>query len=131
MKTATRSTDVDGLNDLCRRAAQILVTPGTRQRYPNGFDVIYADPIQPPPPSTRKDATPNILLVGPFQGEPDLIGVDIYAGIGFIEVRNLNGALYSYGLSAIDGAGQEIRVAYLETALRLYFDDVKFQENNA
>ena len=129
MKTEARSTNVASLHDLCRRATQILVTPETR-----GLDVLAADPIRPLLPSTRKDATPHLLLVGPFQGEPDLVGVDIYAGIGFIEVRkvrNLDETHYSHGLSALDGDGQEVRVSYLKAALRLYLDDVKFQANNA
>ena len=127
MTTEQRTTDAKGLRDLYQRAWRILVTPEIRQLYPNSLastgmivgDVLGMRPIKPLPPTTRKDATPHLLLVGPFKNEPELLGVDVYAGIGFIEVRK-HGSRYSCGLGAIEGADQEARVSYLETAIDLY-----------
>lgn len=125
--------NVDDLDDRCRRAAQILVTHETKQKYPNGYDALCADPVEPALPTTRAAATPHILLVGPFQDEPDLYAVAIYVGIGFIEIRNtgiqnLHGIECSYGFSAIGGDGVEVRDAYLLAAFRLYFNDVELKE---
>ncbi len=117
--------DVDGLADRCRRATQILVTHETERRYPNGYDAICAGPIAPPPPITRDAATPHLLFVGPFQDEPDLVAVALYVGIGFVEIRDVDGAHYTYGFSTIGGDGVAVRNAYLLTAFHLYFDDVK------
>jgi len=122
MKIEERAqTSANDLNDRCRRAAKIFVTHETRQKYPNGFDALNAPPVTPLPPTTRGTATPHILLVGPFQDEPNLVGVAIYVGVGFIEVRNFD-SIQHYELSAIGGDGIEARDVYLQTALRLYFD---------
>jgi hypothetical protein len=126
-------TGIDELDDRFQRAAQILVTHETKQRYPDYYDALCAEPIVPAPPETRGEATPHILLVPPFQSEPDLAGVAIYVGIGFIEIRNLDsqnlgGLQCSYGFSPIGGDGVEARDAYLLAAFRLYFNDVELQE---
>lgn len=127
------STGIEELDDRCRRAAQILVTHETKRKYPDHYDALCADPIEPALPATRHDATPHILLVGPFQDEPDLVTVAIYVGIGLIEIRNLDIQNFSdlqcsYGFSAIGGDGVEARDAYLLAAFRLYFNDVELQE---
>lgn len=116
------------LTDRCRRATQILVTNETKQRFPNGHDAINAKAIEPSLPATRAEATPHILLVGPFQGEPDLNAVAIWIGIGVIEVRDVAdvaGAECSYDFLVIDGEGYDARGAYLQTAFHLYFCDVR------
>lgn len=115
---------VDDLDDRCRRATQILVTHDTKRKYPDSFDAINAEPITPTPPQTRNDATPHILLVGPFQAEPDLYAVAIYVGIGIIEIHDIDRGHCTYGFRAIGGEGIEARDAYLLTAFRLYFNDV-------
>lgn len=131
MRIEARSTDANGLSRLCWRAAQVLSIPETEthKRYRNIFNVLNAVPIVLPPPTTRKEAVPDLLLVGPFQDEPEILGVDIYAGIGFIEVRETEGH-FSYGLGAIRGPHQESRVSYLAATLRLYLDDVRSREDD-
>jgi len=131
MKIESMLTDVDGLGDRGRRAARVLVTHATRARYPNGADALHADAIAPPPPLTREAATPHILFVGPFQDEADLIAVAIFVGIGFLEIRNVDGALHSYAISPIDGEGMALRTEFLSVALQLYFNDVTFRSFEA
>lgn len=124
------ATDVRALDDRFRRATHILVTHETRQKYSTGFDAICAEPIAPVMlPSTREEATPHILLCGPFSDEPGLLAVAIWVGIGFIEIRDIDGAdCCSYGFSAIDGDGVEARNAFVQAAFPLYFDDVTVME---
>lgn len=118
---APRLTSTDGLKDLYRRATKVLVTAEARKLYPSVDDALCTELFEPPPPPFRRnDMKPHLLLVGPFKDDPELVGVDIYAGIGFIEVRKIEGTHYSCGLRAIAGGGQKERIAYLKTAIDFY-----------
>lgn len=124
--------DVDAMDDLGRRASQILVTHDTRARYPSYLEALQADPILPELPETKTAATPHVLLLGPFQDEPDLVGIALYVGIGLIRINEaLDGVHYAYTFSPLDGEGMETRLAYLSAAFQLYFDDVTVLENRA
>lgn len=124
----TKSLNAVELTDRCRRATQITITDETRRRWPNGHEALNAAPIAPAPPANRAEATPHILLVGPFQDEPGLAAIAIWVGIGIIEVRetaDVEGAECSYHFLVIDGDGYETRAAYLQTSFQLYFNDVR------
>lgn len=113
---------ISKLANYCRRATEVFIIHETRQKYPKGNDMLNAAPVKPTLPTTRGEATPHILLSGPFQGDPSLVAVGIYVGIGFVEVRDLKNGVRHHQLSAIDGDDVETRRAYLATALHLYFD---------
>lgn len=125
-----KAMDAYELKDRCRRASEIFVSHETRRRFPNGHEAITTGAIVPAPPTTRAGATPHILLKGPFQGEPDLSAIAIYAGIGIIEIhdtREIAGADCIYVFRPIgpaDSEGVEARSAYLQAAFRLYYNDV-------
>lgn len=125
-----KSMNAYELRDRCRRASEILVSHETRRRFPNGYDAITADAIVPVPPTTRAAATPHILLKGPFEGEPDLTAIAIYAGIGIIEIHDTHdiaGAdcIYVFRpIGPVDDEGIEARNAYLQAAFHLYYNDV-------
>lgn len=118
------SNDVD---DWFRRASQILVTHETKRRYPTGQDAIDADPVLPSLPVTRSEATPHVLLVGPFEGIGDLVAIALYVGIGLIEIRDVatDNANQTFGFRPIGGEGVHERSEFLLKAFGLYFDDVK------
>lgn len=115
--------DISGLFD---RAGEVLVTLETRQKYEHWEDAIGAPAARPSPPNTRDEATPHVLLRGPFEGDAALVGVAFYVGIGFVEVRAFNATHCTYETTVIAGDGVEERDAFLTAALRLFFHDVDF-----
>lgn len=119
--------NAEGLDSMFRRATQILVNNKTRQQYPRGGrDVIDADPITPEIPTTRDDATPHVLLVGPFADDPEAHALALWGGVGFIEIRNVPDSIHAtYLFCPIGGSGSDVRLDYLQAAFRLYFDDVR------
>lgn len=125
-----KPVSVQTLIDRCRSARQILVAHETKRLFPSGKDAIMAAAIVPESlPDTRATATPHVLLMGPFQDEPDLTAVAIYVGIGIIEVHNVGDVHATYGFCAIEGDGNEERYQYLLAAFGLYFKDVTLQES--
>jgi len=117
-----------GIDLLFTSAAEVLITPGARQKYAHWADTIEAPAIKPSPPTTRAEATPHVLLRGPFEGDPTLLGVAFYVGVGLIEVRafNDNDTRATYETRVIDGDGVEARGTFLLAARDLFFHDVEF-----
>lgn len=132
----------DDIHRLFESAADILMNLKLQDGIVTGADgrkavdfafcvqfAIECPPIdEPRVPTTRDDALPLILLRGPFKGAPSLHAVAFYIGIGFITVREVGGTRASYEITAIDGDGMAARLAFLEAARDLFFNDVRFEE---
>jgi hypothetical protein len=113
--------------DLFKGAHEVLVAQSVQQRYPTWEAAIDASPLRPRPPTTRAEATPQILLRPPFKDDPTLAGVAFYIGVGFIQMRVLPGSTQcTYETTVRGGDGGEVRAAFLQAAARLYFHDVQF-----
>ena len=112
---------------LFHSAAKVLVAQSARQKYPTWEAAINATPATPSPPTTRADSAPHIVLRGPFQGQPDLLAVVFYIGVGLIEVRALNATDCTYETRVIDGDGVQERNAFLVAVRDLFFHDVTFK----
>jgi hypothetical protein len=116
------------IRSLFDSAAEVLATANIMLKYEGWDDVIGASiVVEPQLPTTRGEAQPHVLLRGPFAGDPDLITVAFYVGIGLIEVRALTAERWTYETSVIGGNGIEKRDAFLMAARDLFFNDVKFQ----
>jgi len=116
------------IDDLFNSAAEVLVTPEARQKYGEWADAIDAPAAKPSVPKTRAAAIPDVLIRGPFEGNPDLIAVAFYPGIGFIEIRKLDVVYCTYMTTVIAGDGIQERDAFLTAARDLFFHDVKFRQ---
>lgn len=120
--------DAQGIEDLFNNAAQVLIAADARGRYEHWEDAINAPSVKPTTlPTTHAEATPPILLRGPFKGDPNLHAVAFYVGIGFIAVHVVDAARCTYETSVIDGDGIGERNAFLVAARDLFFHDVKFE----
>lgn len=120
--------NTDGIEDLFNSAAQVLIAASARGRYEHWEDAINAPSVKPPsPPTTHAEATPPILLRGPFKGDPDLHAVAFYVGIGLIAVHAVDAARCTYQTIVIDGDGVGERNAFLTAARDLFFHDVRFE----
>lgn len=137
------SRSADDIRRLFQSAADVIMLPELRDGIVTGQDgrkapdfaacvdfAIGCPPIEAPRASaSRADALPQILLRGPFAGAPTLHAVAFYVGIGFIAVREVTAAIYSYEITAIDGDGMEARLAFLIEARDLFFNDVQFERS--